>query len=129
MPLLDVSDILDDPDFAADPGTLFLVSAAVRVNDFGEAESTPARAPLDGVAMPASGEMLKRLPEASRAEGAIVVYTRTRLSAQGARTEADQVEYLGALYTVSVLMDFTPYGAGFCGAVCTLTDLAAAQPG
>lgn len=127
MPLLDVSDLLDDPDFAAEPGTLFLLTRAQGVGENGRTRTTAARTPLEGVAMPASGAMLDLLPDGARASGAIAVYTRTKLSVQTERTAADRIEYLGALYTVSALSDFSPYGSGFCAAVCTLTDLTA-QP-
>lgn len=128
MPLLDLSDLVDDPDFADDTGTLFLVRTMVAVNGFGEVVGSSTPTPLTGTITPASGSVLDLLPDGARASGAILLHTKTPLHVVTDGQEADGILYRGKAYTVSALADYSAFGVGHCAAVCTLTSLTAAQP-
>lgn len=128
MPFLDLSDLVDDPDFADDSGTLFLVRTTVTVGTNGRAQSTTDTTALTGTVTPASGTMLELLPEGARASGAILLHTKTPLHVVTDTQAADRILLRGKTYTVSALADYSAFGAGHCAAVCTLTSLTAPQP-
>ncbi|MBZ9939140.1 hypothetical protein LB518_22780 [Mesorhizobium sp. BR1-1-16] len=118
MPLLDVSEILFDPDFA---DTLTLERSTVVTGSNGMAVRTPA-APVAfyAVVTSSSGDILARLAEGRQRHGSITVHTRTRLVAGQGATEADVVVYDGQHYTVTNVNSYARYGAGFIAAECEL---------
>lgn len=128
MPFLDLSDLIDDPDFADDSGTLFLRRTAAAAGTNGRGQSAPQDEPLAGVVTQASGDALRLLPEGARAEGAILIHTRADLRVVSEGYAADQVLWQGRTYTVAAVADWTTFGAGFCAAVCTLKNMTARPP-
>lgn len=128
MPILDLADLIDDPDFADDTGTLFLRRTGQAVGNNGRVQASPAATPLHGVVTQADGDALKLLPEGARAEGAIVVHTRTRLYVASDTHQADQVLWQDQTYTVGAVANWSTFGSGFCAAVCTLKSLTGPSP-
>lgn len=120
MPLLDVSDILGDPDFADE---FIVIRRAETVNEYGESVVTQTEIFASGVVTAASGSILEQLPEGTRATGAILIHTQVRLEIVSATAQADRIRWAGNLYTVTNLSDYSRYGGGFVAAVCTLTDI------
>lgn len=129
MPLLDVSDILDDPDFQTD----FLVTRTTQtVQSNGMANNAVATTTQYGVVTMDDGTLNKRFPDLERVEGAILIHTRFRLTdgttsaTPGVTIPPDVIDWPstgGRKYTVHYVDNYSQYGAGFICAICTLKDL------
>jgi galactose-6-phosphate isomerase len=118
MPLIDVTSILVDPDFAQD----FTVVRFIRtVNNQGLTVDSPGLFATYGVILPLSGAQLAMLPEAERTGSYISVYTTFALYALTDRTAPDHVQWHGRDYLVRTVNDWTDWGLGFTQAVCQLT--------
>lgn len=122
MALLDVTDILADPDFM-DTG-LVCERMAQSVNDSGLAVNTTKLKTFSGVVTSNSGDILDRLTDGERIKGSITIHTRFRLSDGSAGFTADIVQWRGARYTVSQANDYSHFGRGFIAANCDLIPLA-----
>jgi hypothetical protein len=125
MPLLDVSDVLDDPLFA----DTITVTRNVETMVNGRAVIAPTEIPnVSAVVTAGQGDILKQLPEGTRMEGAVLVHTKYRLTAESETTQPDTVTWQGRDYTVTMLNDWSTFGAGFMIAACTLKNLQEAAP-
>ncbi|MCX5516231.1 hypothetical protein C3941_19775 [Kaistia algarum] len=120
MPLLDVSDVLADPDFA---DTLVLTRSTQTTGSNGRATRTSVQSTISGVVTSNSGDVLKRFPDLARVGGSILVHTTARLVASADNVEADVLTWRGRDYTVSALNDYSSFGAGFVVAGCELVQL------
>lgn len=116
-PDLDVTDVLDDPDFRDD--TLQVKRAVVLQADDGTADESAGWTNFSGVVHPAGGDDLVQTPEGDSVTGDIVIITRFPLSAGDGEMGADIVAYQGANHRVRNAKDWR-YGQGFTEAVCTL---------
>lgn len=117
MPLIDVVEILSDPDFAQD----FVVVRSNRsVSAQGLTVDSPGLFQTYGVILPLSGAQLAMLPEAERTGAFITVITPFALYALTDTTAADQVQWHGNNYMVRSVNDWTDWGQGFTSAVCQL---------
>lgn len=122
LPLLDVTEVLDDPHFL--DTTAQLVRSTETVGAHGrstvvEAAPVPLRAVV--TVDPAS---LRRLPDGTRAQMAIMVWTRTELVSVQTGRPADSVLWRGRRYQVMSVSDWSTYGQGFYSASCDLVGLA-----
>lgn len=115
MPLLDVSDVLTDPDFAD------LTPVCVRQvqTDAGGGRVTNVQTsiPFSGVFTMDRGSILNRVAEGSYVSGSILIYTGFQLRMSGPNVDADLVNWHGEQYTIVNRGDYTAYGAGFVWAV------------
>lgn len=117
MPLIDVVELLYDPDFAQD----FTVVRFVRtVSAQGLTVDSPGLFATYGVILPLSGAQLAMLPEAERTGSFITVITPFALYALTDTTAPDQVQWHGRNYQVRSVNDWTDWGQGFTSAVCQL---------
>lgn len=127
MPLLDVSEILADPDFAADDG--FAVTRRVATaNTYGETTITETAYTAAGVVLAGGGDTLTTLQDAQQAASTIEIYTPFKLVVATGTTLADLVEWQGTIYVVSAIQDWGAFGAGFYHATCTMRDLLQQAP-
>lgn len=115
MPLLDVSDILYDPDFA---DTLTLTRGVQTVGSNGRTTMAETTSTIIGVVTSNSGDILKRFPDLARVEGSVMVTTPTVLQIADGSTIADRLAWRGSDYTVTAVNDYSSYGAGFVIALC-----------
>ncbi len=122
MALLDVTDILADPDFM-DTG-LICERMAQTVGDNGLAVNVTTNKRFAGVVTSNSGDLLDRLTDGERIKGSITIHTRFRLSDGSAGFTADIVEWKNSRYTVSQVNDYSHFGRGFIAANCDLIPLA-----
>lgn len=118
-PLLDVTDVLSDPDFQDDRLTYARISETVDSQGLGV--YTPTVTPFSGVVQP-NGDQMKRLEDGSYHDASITIWTRTRLISGEVGSTADIVNWKGADYTVMKIMDWD-YGPGYQQAFCDLTGL------
>lgn len=121
MPLLDVTDVLLDPDFL-DTSPMCLRNAQAVGND-GIAVNTPVQTPFFGVVTSLNGSVLQRVAEGSRITDTITVHTPFRLIAGQVGFDADVVLWGGLHWTVTNVNDYSRYGRGFVAATCTLKEL------
>jgi hypothetical protein len=126
MPTLDVTDVLDDPDFVSMITVTRLVETPA---GHGRATITPTVTPnVPAVVTAGSGDVMKYFPELAMVAGTVLVHTRFRLTTTSETTQADVITYLGRDYIVSGLNDWSTFGSGFVIAACTLKNLVEAAP-
>lgn len=121
MPLLDVSEVLLDPDFA-DAFTVYRQSVTVGAN--GRADRAEAAFSTVGVVTPDMWSTLQRAPEGSNASETITVITPFRLTSSVDGYDADEIVWNGKRYVVRAVGDCSRYGAGFVEASCDLKGMA-----
>jgi galactose-6-phosphate isomerase len=126
MPLLDVAEILLDPDFV---DSLVCARNTQTVNDSGIATDTAATIPFYGVVTNNSGDLLLRLAEGSRISGSITVHSQFLLQAGSDGQDADIVTWNGRQYTVTNVGDWSRFGRGFTAANCELIPLSGGSNG
>jgi hypothetical protein len=125
MALLDVSELLSDPDFADD----FTILRSVRtVDNTGRTVDTPGAYYSYGCIQPAKEAQLKQLPELERVGSFISVVTPFRLLALTSTTAPDQIIWRCGTYRVKVVRDWTNFGEGFVEAICELETLSMTGP-
>lgn len=123
MALIDVSDLLTDPDFA---DTVTLITRASTVNSYGEHVITETETEIVAVVQGVDMETLAKLPDGARLSHMITVYYRGTLTAGRADGYSDIIVWRGKRYQVTEINeDFRNYGAGFTEALCTMEALSA----
>lgn len=122
MALLDVTEVLFDPDFM-DSG-LVCKRSVQAVGDNGRTTTTDTVMQFSGVVTSDKGDILERLAGAERKKGSITIHTTFLLTAGTGNTTADVVTWQGKNYTVSNVNDYGHFGRGFVCATCDLLPLA-----
>lgn len=126
MPLLDVAEILLDPDFV---DSLVCARMTQTVDDNGVATDAPTTAPFWGVVTNNSGDLLMRMAEGSHVKGSITVHSQFLLQAGSDGLDADVVTWNGRQYTVTNVGDWSRFGIGFTAANCELIPLSGGSNG
>jgi len=122
MPLLDVSDVLLDPDFC--DRTLVCERNAITTDNNGRGVVSTQTLPFSGVVTSDKGELLQRGAVGEHATDNITVITRFRLLDAKLATTADIVQWNGLRYTVTKVNSYSTYGIGFVEAGCEMIPLA-----
>ena len=118
MALIDVSELLTDPDFT---NTVTLIRRSSTVDTYGENTMAETSSSITAVVQGANAESLERVPEGARLSDLIDVYYKGQLTAESPGGYADIIVWQGKRYQVfEVVEDFMNYGAGFTKAVCKL---------
>ena len=118
MALIDVSELLTDPDFT---NTVTLIRRSSTVDTYGENTMAETSSSITAVVQGANTESLERVPEGARLSDLIDVYYKGQLTAESPGGYADIIVWQGRRYQVfEVVEDFMNYGAGFTKAVCKL---------
>lgn len=117
MALLDVTEVLFDPDFA---DTITCIREMQNVGGNGLASSTTTTSNFTGVVTQEDGDVMQRMPDGEMVSGSITIHTVFRLSAGGPDQNADIVTWQGRQYTVKMISDYSNFGAGFIAASCDL---------
>jgi hypothetical protein len=121
---LDVSELLDDPDFC---DHFRFIRRIETVDDKGRAVATERRLYGYGSVQPLSGRTLQLMPALANVSGSIEIWTKTPLQTQTKTLMPDVVEWRGNHYLISAIPgDFSNFGRGFQRYVGTLHDLQAA---
>lgn len=118
MALIDVSELLTDPDFV-DP---FTIARRTQVMVNGRATFTTAVTDGSGSVQINAPEVLDRFPDAGRPDHWIRIYTLTRLIAQDetAGTYGDVITWRSRTYQVKAVDDWGNYGVGYVKALARL---------
>jgi hypothetical protein len=122
MALLDVSDILTDPDFM-DTG-LICERNVQTVGTDGMAVNATTTTTFSGVVTSDNGDLLERTADGARIKGNMTIHTRFPLDDGSSANAADVVQWKGRRYTVTVVNDWSHFGRGFICANCDLIPLA-----
>ncbi len=122
MALLDVTEVLLDPDFM-DMG-LVCHRSTEATGDDGRTAVVTVDSPFAGVVTSDKGDILERLAGGERKKGSITIHTIFRLTAGSNDITADVVTWQGNDYTVSNVNDYAYFGRGFVCATCDLKPLA-----
>lgn len=126
MPLLDVTEILSDPDFA---DTITVTRSIQSGFDHGRPiVTTQTFLNVTAVVTAGQGDILKYFPEMANIQGAILIHTTFLLTSASETTQADIVTWQGRDYQVTGLNDWSTFGAGFIMAVGTLKNFVEAAP-
>lgn len=115
MANIDVSDLLDDPDLS---DTFQVVRTTITVGNDGVSTKVEQILTAVGSVQPASGDTLALLPEASRVEGALEVWSRFAFQLADDTHEADRVLWRGRRALVIKRDDYGHYGSGYSHVTC-----------
>lgn len=127
MPLLDISEILNDPDLSEPPGALQLIRSVETIDDNGRAQIARQTFQFGGNVQPAPGSTLIVMPDLSRASSVIEITTQARMLVQSVNNPADVVVWRCQQYRVRAIEDYTSYGSGFVTVTCELISLTSAH--
>lgn len=121
MPLLDVSDVLLDPDFA---DTIAVYRQATSVGSTGRvSRAETVYSAVSAVVTPDRWSTLQRQAEGSNVSETITVITQFRLSSSEDGRDADEIIWNGKRYVVTAIGDCSRYGAGFVEASAELKGM------
>lgn len=127
--MIDMSDIVSDPDFAIpadDERAVVVTRNAVVAGPNGRGILTPSTTPITATVLNNRGRRLQRDPEGALLPANIVVFTEFRLVASDAGTTADILTWEGKNYTV---VEVKPYGHfGYYRAIAELIPFAGGLP-
>lgn len=120
MALIDVSELMSDPDFASG----FALERRIQyVNDHGRNETTVELTEgLSGSIQPASGKTLDLFPDLVRASDQLEIWTTTRLQIPSPRAAGDIIVWQSRRYTVVAARDYSDWGSGFVVGVINLRE-------
>lgn len=120
MPMLDVSGVLDDPDFNQ---TITVTRTLKSVNDQGEVTTTSTSQDITAVVAPITANELARLPDAEQLSGGCTVYCRYPLFSGHGDYTADTVLCNGSQYVVISVDNWEAFGGGYVTARCALLNM------
>lgn len=118
---LDVSEVLDDPDFA---DGVVVVRRSQTVDEHGRA--TQSSTSITGVVMnisPTGRNDVERLDDSQKQLRSIKAITRFRLQGPTVGMLADLVAWQGSMYLVAVVDPYTHFGGGFVEAILVSTNI------
>lgn len=118
MPMLDVTDVLFDPDFC--DISLTYTRREILIDDEGITSTKESTYPFSGVVTVDSSIEAQIRTSGQLVSGRILVVTTTRLIAGENHYIGDIVTYQGRKYLVKSVDPYTAYGAGFVQAHCEL---------
>lgn len=114
---LDVTDVLDDPDFKI---PLIRIRMTEAINDNGRAVFEPVETSFWGVVTQmGTSARTNRDPDVTYVSDSIAVTTTTELLGSNQTANADIVIYKGKQFTVMNVRDNSNWGAGFYRAECS----------
>lgn len=120
MANLDLSEIIDDPDFADE---FIVVQQNQIINNQGR-QTTMRGEPEDawGSMQPAGDETYQQFPDLTRMEGTLDCFTRATLRMKGATHAPDIVLWQDREYLVVARSSYAHFGAGWVRAVLQLRE-------
>lgn len=126
MALLDVSELMWDPDFV-DPFNFTRFS--LTVNELGRTVLTPELMSAYGSTQPATERTYELFPDCTRVKGAMELFTTTALTPPTDELAADEVILAKKVYLVQGVVDYGNWGNGYFIALIALKSLLAPEPG
>lgn len=115
MALIDVSELLVDPDFV---DVAYLIQRTPTVSSFGENSLSEESSKTVASVQPASGKVIQRLPEALRVANLKSFWIKGTIVADGSSAYPDIISFQGKRYQVQTVFDWTNWGAGWAEGTC-----------
>lgn len=115
MGLIDVSDVLADPDFV---DQINIIHRKPTVDVYGQNTLVETGVPAFGSVQPASGKALQRLPEALRVANVMSFWVRGQIVSDGRCQYPDILVFNGSRFAVQTVMDWSNWGDGWCEGTC-----------
>lgn len=118
---LDVSEILDDPDFV---DMVSVVRRSQVVDEHGRA--TTSSTTIKGVGMaisPTGRNDVERLDDSQKQLRSIKAVTRFQLQGPTIGMHADMVAWQGSMYLVAIVDPYSHFGGGFVEAILVSTNI------
>lgn len=115
MALVDVTELLTDPDFV---DALTLIARVTTVNSKGENVLSEQSFCSIGSVQPATGKTLQRLPEALRLADVSSFWIKGKVPVDGVDVYPDLIVWKNQRYAVQNIQDFTNWGQGWCEGTC-----------
>lgn len=126
MPQLDVSELLYDIDFWE--GKLVCLRQLQTIGQNGLATNKQVSMNFGGVVTQVAGSDLRRGPDAEMITGSILIVTKFNLLDGKSAYSADIVVRQTRQYTVTNVLNYSRFGAGFVEATCDPLPLAGSYP-
>ncbi len=123
MALLDVTEVLLDPDFMDRSLSVKRSAQAVGADGLAVLSTLPTPISFAGVVTSNNGSLLTRIAEGERVADTIIIHSMFGLSDGQAGQTADIVTWQGKQWTVVSVNDYSHFGRGFVSAVCELIPL------
>ena len=121
MALIDVSDLLRDPDFT---NVVTLIRRSVSINGFGENVMSETSCPIVASVQGLNAEDIVKLPEGARLSDVITVFYRGDLQPESKGGYSDIIVWQGRRYQVKTIDEnFINFGAGFTRAICVMEEV------
>lgn len=117
MAFIDVSEIVNDPDFQ---DTITITRRAQTINDYGENVLVPVISTMLAVVQAGNGETLERNPGYSVMTDWITIYAQFDFKTDGEGFYADLIGWSGRNYQVKTVTDFINWGNGYSRADCLI---------
>lgn len=120
MAAIDVSELMDDPDFG---DNIVLYRRFQTVDTHGETVITPTTVNLIAIVQAGNGETLKRNPEYAVMEDWITIYAIYHFKADGEGYYPDKITWNARNYLVKTVTDYSNWGAGYTRADCLIEGI------
>lgn len=117
MALIDVSSLMNDPDFV---NKFTIIRRSSRVNTFGENELYDTYVSAIGSIQAGNGDTLLRLPEAARKQNAMTIYTKTELRSDECGGYSDIILWKNQRFQVLVISPWSNFGEGWYMCDCIM---------
>lgn len=117
MAFIDVSEIVNDPDFQ---DAITLTRRTQTINDYGEIAFTSTDSTMSAVVQAGNGETLERNPDYSIMTDWITIYASFNFRADGNGYYADKITWNGRTFQVKTVTDFMNWGSGYTRADCLI---------
>lgn len=115
MALIDVTELLTDPDFV---DAMSVLTRVPSVNSLGENYLTETTQVSVGSVQPASGRVVSKLPELFRVANVSSFWFKGKIVATAPGRYSSIILFKGERYQVQTVNDWSNWGAGFCEGTC-----------
>ena len=110
MALVDVTDLLTDPDFI---DAMSIISRVAVINTYGENSVTESTVNTFGSIQPISGKDLLRLPESLREKNVSTFWVKGQIKGTACDAYPDILVFKCKRYQVQQIMDWMNFGQGW----------------
>lgn len=117
MALIDVADLIIDPDFSS---AFVQIKRAATIDDKGRMNLTETSFNRIGVVQDINNDNLRRFPEAADFIDGITVWCQSQLEAESLNGYCDVIVWNGQRYLVKIIdQNFMNFGSGWTSAICS----------
>ncbi len=115
MALIDVSELMTDPDFV-DP--ISVITRVPAINSLGEMSMTETVLQSVGSVQPADWKTVQKLPEGMRVANVASFWFKGKIIATEPGKYSSILVFNGVRYQVQTVADWSNFGEGYCEGTC-----------